>query len=539
MTTSTSFTPWPPAFASRYRAAGLWTGVTFGRLLTESAHRHGSRAAVVDASGSWTYERLDREAHRLAGGLHRLGIGRGDRVVVQLPNVGEFVVLCFALFRIGAVPVLAQPSHREHEIVQLCTQSDAVAYVVPDRHLGFDFGPLIERVRSRCVSVRHVVVHGSSGGFPTVADLLDEPVPLADPDPADVALLQLSGGSTSAPKLIPRTHDDYAYSVRASLEVCPLGVDDRYLTVLPVAHNFPLSSPGILGALSVGATVVMSPSPSVADTFALIEQHRVTVTAVVPPIARVWLEAAATTAYDLSSLRVLQVGGARLKPALAAQVRPVLGCQLQQVYGMAEGLVNYTRLDDPEDVVVGTQGRPMSPLDEIRIVDENDREVSVGEPGELLTRGPYTIRGYFRATEQNARSFTSDGYYRTGDIVRLLPSGNLVVVDRVKDVVNRGGEKVPSEEVEEQLSRHPGVRDVAIVGQPDDDLGERVCAFVVPTAEPPRIRELKRFLRDAGLAAYKIPERYVFVQSLPLTAIGKVSKKSLRARLVEPAPLPG
>lgn len=539
MTTTTSFTPWPAAFAARYRAAGLWTGVTLGRTLTESADRHGRRTAVVDAHGSWTYERLDQDAHRLAGGLHRLGIRRGDRVVVQLPNVGEFAVLCFALFRIGAIPVMAQPSHREHEIVQLCTLSEAVAYVVADRHLGFDFGPLIERVRSRCASVRHVIVHGVGGEYPTLAELFDEPVSLADPDPGGVALLQLSGGSTSVPKLIPRTHDDYAYSVRASLDVCPLGVDAVYLAALPVAHNFPLSSPGMLGALFSGATLALSPSPSVGDAFAMIERHRVTVTAVVPPIARVWLDAAQTTEYDLSSLRLLQVGGARLKPALAARVRPVLGCQLQQVYGMAEGLVNYTRLDDPDDVVIETQGRPMSPMDEIRIVDEDDRLVPVGEPGELLTRGPYTIRGYFRAPEQNARAFTADGFYRTGDIVRQLPSGNLVVVDRVKDVVNRGGEKVPSEEVEEQLVRHPGVRDVAIVGQPDDALGERVCAFIVPSEQPPRIRDLKKFLRDAGLAAYKIPERYVFVESLPLTAVGKVSKKSLRERLAQPEPVAG
>lgn len=539
MTTSTDFTPWPPDVAARYRATGLWTGVTFGRMLAESTARHGDRTAVVDAAGSWTYARLDLEAHRLAGGLHRLGIGRGDRVVVQLPNVAEFLVLCFALFRIGAVPVLAQPSHREYEIAQLCTQSEAVAHVVPARYFGFDFRRLGERIRARCASVRHLIVHEGQGEDLALADLFGDPVSLAEPDPADVALLQLSGGSTSGPKLIPRTHDDYAYSVRASLGVSPLGPGDVCLVVLPVAHNFPLSSPGVLGALLAGATVVLSPSPGAEDAFGLIERHRVTVTAVVPPIASLWLEAATATAYDLSSLRVLQVGGSRLKPAAAARVAGVLGCQLQQVYGMAEGLVNYTRLDDPDDVVQRTQGRPMSPVDELRIVDAGGREVAEGDPGELLTRGPYTIRGYFRAPEHNARSFTADGFYRTGDIVRRSPAGNLVVVDRVKDVVNRGGEKVPSEEVEEQLGRHPRVRDVAIVGAPDEVLGERVCAFVVPRAEPPRVRELKAFLRDVGLAGYKIPDRYEFVDSLPLTAVGKVSKKALRERLVGSRSEPG
>ncbi|WP_225726899.1 MULTISPECIES: (2,3-dihydroxybenzoyl)adenylate synthase [unclassified Nocardia] len=527
----TQYTPWPSEFAARYRAAGLWNGTTFGRMLTESAARHGDRIAIVDTEGSWTYRRLDRDAHRLAGGFHRLGIRRGDRVVVQLPNIAEFVVTCFALFRIGAIPVLAQPTHREHEISHLCAHSEAVAHVIPDRYFGFDFRQLSARVGIRCPSLRYTIVHGDAGGNVALADLYGAPVSLPEPNPWDIALLQLSGGTTSAPKLIPRTHDDYAYSTRASLDVCPLGVDDVYMSALPVAHNFPLSSPGILGALYAGATVALCPSPSVDDAFSMIERRRVTVTAVVPPIAMLWLEAAAGSAYDLSSLRVLQVGGARLKPDAAARVRTVLGCRLQQVFGMAEGLVNYTRLDDPDEIVIETQGRPMSPMDEIRVVDDEDRPVPVGEPGHLLTRGPYTIRGYFKAPEHNVRSFTPDGFYRTGDIVRLLPSGNLVVVDRAKDVVNRGGEKVASEEVEEQLARHPGVRDVAVVGEPHDVVGERVCAFIVPRFEPPKARELKSFLRDRGLAAYKIPERYEFIDELPLTAVGKVSKKALRQRL--------
>ncbi|GAB4588363.1 (2,3-dihydroxybenzoyl)adenylate synthase [Nocardia sp. IFM 10818] len=530
MRAGTPFTPWPAESVRRYREAGLWAGTTFGRVLSESAQRHGERTAVIDSAGQWTYGRLDTAAHRLAAGLSGLGIGSGDRVVVQLPNIAEFVIVCFALFRIGAVPVMAQPMHRDHEIRHLCTHSEAVAHIIADRHLGFDFRQLSTRVRARCPSVRHTIVHGDAGDHLALADLYRDPIPLPDPDPGDIALLQLSGGTTSAPKLIPRTHDDYAYSVRASLEVCPLGAEDVYLSVLPVAHNFPLSSPGVLGALYSGATVVLSPTASVDDAFALIERHRVTVTAVVPPIAMLWLGAAPATGYDLSSLRVLQVGGARLKPAVAAQVPTVLGCALQQVFGMAEGLVNYTRLDDPADIVIESQGRPMSPMDEIRIVDDDDVDVPEGEPGHLLTQGPYTIRGYYRAPEHNARAFTAEGLYRTGDIVRRLPSGNLIVVDRAKDVVNRGGEKVSSEEVEEQLAAHPDIRDVAIVGEPDDVLGERVFAFIVPNAAPPKAGELKAFLRDRGLAAYKIPERYEFIDALPLTAVGKVSKKALRQR---------
>ncbi|GAA5089131.1 (2,3-dihydroxybenzoyl)adenylate synthase [Nocardia iowensis] len=526
------FTPWPDDVAAGYRAAGFWTGATLGSVLARSARLHGGRTAVVDAVRGWTYQQLDHEADCLAAGFEGVGIGRGDRVIVQMPNVGEFVVVCFALFRIGAIPVLTQPAHREHEITHLCAQSDAVAYVIADHYAGFDYRAMAERIAAACPSLRTTIVHGDPGPYIALADLYLEPVERPEPAPGDIALLQLSGGSTAVPKLIPRTHDDYAYNARASLSACPLGPDDVYLAALRVAHNFTLCAPGILGALTVGATVVLSPSPSADNAFPLIERHRVTVAAVVPPVALRWLDVAATTRHDLSSLRVLQVGGARFKPSAARRVGATLGCTLQQVFGMAEGLICYTRLDDSDELIVETQGRPMSPGDEVRIVDDDDRPVPDGTPGHLLTRGPYTIRGYYRADEHNLRAFTAAGFYRTGDIVRRLPSGHLVVVDRAKDIVNRGGEKVACEEIEEILMNHPRVHNAAVVGRPDDLLGERICAFVIPHG-PLRPRELTEFLRDRGVAAYKIPDRFDFVEEFPLTAVGKVDKKVLRMRAAQ------
>jgi 2,3-dihydroxybenzoate-AMP ligase len=272
--------------------------------------------------------------------------------------------------------------------------------------------------------------------------------------------------------------------------------------------------------------------------FPLIERERVTLTALVPPLAMVWLDAAKARRHDLSSLRVLQVGGARLSNEAAARVRPTLGCTLQQVFGMAEGLVNYTRFDDSEELIVTTQGRPISPDDELRIVDEDDNEVAPGELGQLLTRGPYTIRGYYKAEAHNARAFTSDGFYRTGDLVRLTPEGYLVVDGRVKDQINRGGEKVAAEEVENHLLAHPAVHDAAVVAIPDAFLGERTCAFVIPRGAPPAATALTAFLRERGLAAFKIPDRVEFIDAFPQTGVGKVSKKSLREALTRSAPSP-
>ena len=531
---STDFTPWPSDVADHYRELGLWRGDTLGGLLRQWAARHPERTALVVADQRWTYTELDARVDRLAAGLHARGIGAGHRVVVHLPNVADFFVLCFALFRLGAQPVLALPAHRASEISHLCTVSEAVAYVVPDRHAGFDYRPLATQVQRDVPTLAQVFVVGDPGEHVALADVehagTGAPVPDVRPDPASVALFLLSGGTTGVPKLIPRTHDDYSYNVRTSAEVCGFDSGTVFLAALPVAHNFALGCPGALGTFAAGGTVVLAASPSPPDAFPLIERERVTVTALVPPLALLWMEVAAFAGRDLSSLRLLQVGGAKFVPEAARRVRDTLGCALQQVFGMAEGLLCYTRLDDPEKLVVTTQGRPMSPADEIRVVGPADgRDVPPGEVGELLTRGPYTLRGYYRAEQQNARSFTPDGFYRTGDLVRVTPTGHLVVEGRCKDVINKGGEKVSAEEVEDHLLAHPAVRDVAVVGMPDRMLGERVCAYIVPRTQAPSLAELASFLRERGVADYKLPDRVLVVASLPGTGVGKVDKKALAA----------
>ncbi|MYX45302.1 (2,3-dihydroxybenzoyl)adenylate synthase [Streptomyces sp. SID89] len=526
---------WPEEFAERYRAAGHWRGETFGGMLRERAAAHPDRIALVDPAPerrTWTYRELDEAADRLAAGFTARGIGRGDRVVVQLPNVGEFVEVVFALFRIGALPVYALPAHRDTEIGHFCAFSEAVAYVVPDVLGGYDHRELAARVQESTPSLKHVFVAGDPGAHTALAEVPCEPAgPLAGPAPHELAFLQLSGGTTGVSKLIPRTHDDYLYSLRGSNEICGVDADTRFLVVLPAAHNFPMSSPGWLGVLYAGGTAVLCPKPDPATAFELIERERITMTGLVPPLALVWTDAAAGTAHDLSSLELVLVGGAKYSEQAARRLEPALGCRLMQVFGMAEGLVNYTRLDDDPETVVTTQGRPISPDDEIRIVDDADREVPEGEFGHLLTRGPYTIRGYWRAPEHNRTAFTEDGFYRTGDIVRRTPSGHLVVEGRAKDQINRGGEKVAAEEIENIILAHPSVHDVSLVAVPDEYLGERTLAYVIlrEGAEPLRPIAVKRFVRDRGVAAYKVPDLVEFVDAFPQTGIGKISKKQLRS----------
>ncbi|MEU9844475.1 AMP-binding protein [Actinomadura sp. NPDC048032] len=517
-------TPWPADLEARYTAEGYWTD----RLLGDVLRGDPSATALVAGDDRLTYADLDARAARTAAGLLALGLRRGDRVVVQLPNTAGFVVAFLALVRIGAAPVLALPAHRESEIRYLCELSEARAYVCADRDGDFDYREL-----ARTLPVEHVVVEGDAEEFTPLASVDADPVAAPVPDPSDVGVFLLSGGTTGLPKLIPRTHRDYVYNLEASADLCGFDSGTVYLVVLPAAHNFALACPGILGVFATGGTVVLSPSGSPDEAFPLIERERATVCAVVPPIALLWLDAVTWSDEDVSSLRLLQVGGAKLAAERAAEIPDALGCQVQQVFGMAEGLLNYTRLDDPRDLIERTQGRPLSPADEIRVVDEDGKRVAPGEVGELLTRGPYTLRGYYRAPEHNARSFTPDGFYRTGDLVRELPSGHLIVEGREKDQINRGGDKVSAEELESHLLAHPAVHDAAVVGVPDPVMGERTCAFLIirEGERAPGLREVKDFLRVRGVAAYKHPDRLETAAVFPRTPVGKISKKALAARL--------
>jgi len=532
--------PWPGDLAREYEKAGWWRGRDLGTEIAGVAAARPDATALVDGDTRISYGSLLARADALAGRLARLGMRPGMRIVVQLPNGWPFVVLTLACLRAGIVPVMALPAHRRHELAYLCQHSEARALAVPDVLRGFDHQQMAEELLAASPALEHVLVAGQDVRHQDLTALCAEGEAAAPdpPDPASVAVFLLSGGTTGLPKLIARTHNDYSYNARASAELCRLDQDTVYLVSLPASHNFPLACPGILGTLLSGGRVVMLGSPDPAGAFAAIEREGVTITAVVPAVAQRWLACAPERgssedgAGALRTLEVLQVGGARLADEPAGRIKPVLGATLQQVFGMAEGLLNYTRLDDPDEVVCGTQGRPLSPGDEIRIVDADGHDLPDGQPGALLTRGPYTPRGYYRAPEQNARAFTPDGWYASGDVVRRRPDGNLVVEGRDKDMINRGGEKISAEEVENLVYRMPGIAQVAAVAAPDAELGERICVFVVP--EPGRDITLGAIcdgMAAAGVARFKWPERLEIVAELPVTKVGKLDKKALREQL--------
>ncbi len=526
-------TPYPAEFAERYVRAGYWRAETIPQAIASAAAAVRPDAiAISDSSRVLSLAELLEEAARFAGLMAHHGIKPGDRIIVQLPNCAEFASLLLACLEVGALPVMALPAFRRAELEFLASFADARAIAIAPEHRGFDHAALARDLRRAEPWLQTIFSTASADGCIGLHERASEPqtIGVQRGDPFDAALFLLSGGTTGRPKLIPRTHADYLYNARAAATACGLDHDSRILLALPAEHNFPLCSPGLLGALLTGATAVYSQSTQAADLAATIERERVTHLPCVPTIALSLLELPEARRGALESLRVITVGGQRLQePTARALKKAFPWLKVQQVFGMAEGLVCYTSLDDPDEVAFTTQGRPMSRDDEIRMVGPDGREVADGEIGELWCRGPYTIRGYFRAPERNREAFTADGFYRTGDLVRRHPSGNLIVEGRIKDLINRGGEKINAEEVESHLLAHPDIAAAAVVAMPDAALGERACAYVTLKAGARvDLDGLRAFFGSRGVARFKWPERIEVLDRLPITNVGKIKKAELR-----------
>ena len=531
------FVPFPPEFAARYRAKGYWEDRTLARVWEDCCRQYGSRVAVIDGDGHASYRDIDVRATNIALNLLDLGIKPLDRLVVQLPNRIQFVYLYLALQKIGAIPVMALPAHRYLEISQFVQIAGAIGCVMPNRHRDFDFCALVERIRKEQPQLKHGIVLGEAPPGLLSLDALIAKKATRDSaelakikiDPCDPALFLLSGGTTGVPKLIPRTHNDYVYNSKMAGSVTGIAGDSVLLDVLPISHNLPLACPGLQGFVFKGARVVLSTDTAPESIFRLVEKHRVTHIHVVPALLIRWLNDPAISRYDLSSLCVIQSGGQRLQPETRAKTHELIPSVIvQENFGMAEGVLMFVRLDDPLDVRLETVGRPICPDDEILLLDEDDKVVPFGEIGEFCCRGPYTLRGYYGAAEHNKRAFTPDGFYRSGDLMRQHNSGNYMVEGRKKDLINRGGEKISAEEIENLILSHPAVQNVACVPVPCAELGERMCAcLVLQPGAGITFDELIHFLETKEMAKIKLPERLLILDELPLSNFGKVSKKKL------------
>jgi 2,3-dihydroxybenzoate-AMP ligase len=535
--------PYPAERVARYLADGSWSSTPTAERFRSVAQMFGPRVAVIDQWSSMTYVELDDLSDRAAAGLLDLGIRPGDPILFQVDNSIPAVVAWYAVLKAGAVPVATLAGHRAHEIRHVAERVGAVGHIVDDsRPERFDMVSFAREQAASSSTLRHLFTVRSERsaeqvdvtpieGFGSSMDPLVARRAVAavqaELGPEDVAVYQLSGGTTGVPKVIPRLHGEYWNNARAWAHALGRTEDSVTCHAAPIIHNA-----GITCALhsthSVGGCVVLAPADRVI-ALRMMREHRVDDT-LMPHGMFSWI---CSTEYELAAehLKTVILSGAKVPEDVFARVER-FGARVGQTFGMGEGLFTLTPFAAARELRSTTVGTPLVEADEIRILEPGgERELADGEIGELACRGWYTIPGYFDSAEHNAVAFTSDGFYRTGDLgrVRVRDGQRHLSIDgRIKDVINRGGEKINAEELELLLHQHPDVTDVAVVAMPDERLGERVCAYVVSTDPSLGVPELQVHLEALGVAKYKWPERVEVVGLLPRTQVGKLDKKELR-----------
>jgi 2,3-dihydroxybenzoate-AMP ligase len=518
----------PTEFVQQYRAEGLWGSRTIADEFHAVALAHPDRDAVVAAQGRRTYAALDAETDRIAVGLAEGGLRPGDPVIVQVTNRLETVVAWYALLKAGLVPVATLAAHRGHEIAHISRAVGARAHLVESGTTGIDLVAFAHEQAHDHPTLRHVLVLGDLPAAEIDPDearkRVEEIQRVIDPD--DVAVFQLSGGTTGVPKLIPRRHAEYWYNARAYADVLGWTADDRVGHLIPVIHNAGVVC-GVHGPHTVGGCLVLTDHDLDAAMPLLVAERTTSVL-----FGHVHYRAPEHPLYEelARTLRVVLLSGAKVSEELFATTGRG-GAWVGQLFGMAEGMFLVTPRDGGAELRRTTVGVPISPRDEVRILEPGgEDEVPDGEVGELCCRGPYTLRGYFGVDRPEA--FTADGFYRTGDLaaVRRLDGYRAISIEgRIKDLINRGGEKISAEEVELLLLAHPHVVEAALVAMPDPRLGERGCAYLATDGTAVTLEDLREHLAALDVAKFKWPERVELVDALPRTKVGKLDKKAMAA----------
>jgi len=430
----------------------------------------------------------------------------------------------FKLLKIGAIPILALPAHRHRELEGIINYARPVGYIYQNTFMGFDYSGLANKLYEEFDHLNKMYPIERNNLIVNHLDIkISQELPKVNGD--DIAFLSLSGGTTGVPKLIPRTHADYLYDTRMSILRSKLTEDDAYLALLPMGHNFILGHPGFIGTLLQGGKLIINEYADMNEGLELIETFKVSILALVPSMVKLMIEIQEDENYNISSLRVIQVGGAFFEESISKKLMGIGGFKLQQVFGVAEGLNTMTSLNDDEETIITTQGKPISPYDVIKIVDEHGKELPFGEYGELLIKGPYTISSYYN-DNQNIGAFTNTGFYRTGDRAKIDREGNLKIAGRIYEMINKAGEKITPSEIEDYLSEDEAIKDCAVVGLPDKNQGEIVCAFIISDSKI-TLDYVRRYLMDKKIANYKLPDRVFLIDVFPLTNVGKVNKKEL------------
>jgi 2,3-dihydroxybenzoate-AMP ligase/mycobactin salicyl-AMP ligase len=523
---------------ARYR---WWLGITLGDMLDKSADLYPRKEALVDDRVRLTYAGLQQSVNRLAVGLIDLGLEKGDTVLLQLPNWAEFVLSYFALQKIGCVPVILVSGYRQLEVSHLCRLTEARAWIVPDVYRKIDYLSFAGEVKKENPQLQYILsvrAAGEDSQFTTsleklmkkgLSDIDRHRLAARRPHPGDIAHILPSGGTTGLPKGIPRSHNDYICNAEYVARIGEMNSEDIWLVTVPVGHNLGFLV-GVTGWIFMGAKLVLLDSTRPEDVCSTLQREKATFMPIVPSLLKRIVDLDRLGDYDLGSLKKVSAGGEASSPELIRKTHEKIGCIYINEFGMSEGLLCRTRPDDDIETVCSTVGKPCCPYDVIKILDEEGREMPPYRDGELATKGPGIFAGYLKNPEENRKSFTKDGFFRTGDQARIDESGYLKITGRIKDIIIRGGENISPAQVEGLLLSCPGVVDASVIGIPDKDLGEKVCAYVrLASGVKLAPEEIVVFMDAKGASKLLIPERFEFVDALPMTEAGKHDKKALRA----------
>ena len=533
-------TPYRKEDAERYHRLRWWPGLTLGDLVDKAADIYPDKEALLDDKSRLTYSQVREMTNRLAISLMDLGIRTMDRVLVQLPNWSEFVFSYFALQKIGAIPVLLIDRYRPHEINYLFRLTGATSWIVPEKYRKTDYLPIIRDVLENSPKIKHVVLArgGRHRRMLNLRAMIEQTklrtkdlVRLAKrrPDPMQVAHMGPTGGTTGLPKVVPRIHNSLICSIEYAARAWEMDIRDTCLLAGPIGHDL-MFTKGLCGSLfTLGKTVFLD-STDPADICRTIQQEKVTAIVWVPTLAKRLTDFEGLKDYDLSSLKKMHCGGGVSQPEIIKEVWEKLGCTFFNGYGGTEGQTTITRSEDNPETVLHTVGKPTCPYDTYRVVDKNRKELPPNTPGELIIKGPGVFTGYYKAPKENKMACDKEGFFRTGDVVKIDEAGNVTITGRIKEMINRGGESISATEIESLIIGHPGVAIVAVIPMPDPVMGERVCAYLQPKSGANlNFDKIIAYLKERKASVLQLPERIEFIEDMPLTKAQKVDKKILIA----------
>jgi 2,3-dihydroxybenzoate-AMP ligase len=532
------FTPYREDDADTYNREGWWLGLTFGDILDRAAERYPDKAAFIDTTHRLTYAQTRDLANKAAIALIDMGLSPTDRVLLQLPNWNEFAFVFFGIQKAGAIDTLLIDRYRPYEIGHLSRLSGATTWIVAEKYQKIDYLPIINEVLVENPMIKNVILVRGSADSPYLSlERLIDGVQLAAenlgmlsqrrPDPMQVAHMGPTGGTTGLPKIVPRTHNDLICGSEYCARAWDMSKEDISLIAGPIGHDLSFSKGFLSSVLTAGTTVFLD-SVDLDDICRTIEKEKVTTVVWVPTLARRLVSFERLADYDLSSLQRMHCGGGVSQPDLIRDVRNRLGCRYHNGYGATEGMTTLTRADDSLETILNTVGKPTCPHDIYKVVDFNGRQLPAGSPGELLIKGPGVFTGYYKNPEENEKAFTAGGFFKTGDAAKIDEKGYVTLTGRIKEMINRGGESISAVEIERLISDHPDVQFVAVVPMPDEDLGERACAYVQPLPGANLDFEaIIAFLKSRHVSVLLLPERIEFVKEIPLTKAGKMDKQAL------------